>query len=335
MTQVTIIDIAKKLNISPSTVSRALRDHPGISNKTKLIVKKLAKGMKYHPNSIAQNLKTNQSSTIGVIVPSIQYYFFSQVISGIEHVAYDAGFTVMVFQSNEDFEREVLNVKSMLSHRIAGMLISVSQNTNNVSHLKDVQKRKIPLVIFDRDVPQLKSCKVLVDDFEGAFKVTEYLIKKGYKKIAHITGNEHLSICKYRLEGYMAALKKYKLPVRKEWIINTGLNEEAGMIACGRLLNQRVHPDAIVCATDPIAIGVYNRMHTLKLRIPEDMAVTGFSNILYSHLISPSLTTLDQPAYEIGVQSATMLIDMIKTKVIPAKPIVKVLKMRLIIRESS
>ena len=335
MSIITIKDIAEKLKLSISTVSRALNDHPSISKETKGRVVKAAKGMSYHPNTIARNLKTQQTRTIGVLVPGIHYYFFSQVISGIEDIAFQSGYSVMVYQSNEDYDREVFNIKSMLSHRIAGLLISVSQNTKEVSHLKEVLNHNVPLVLFDRDIKGFEVCKVLTDDFDGAFKITEHLINKGYKKIAHITGPEDLSICENRLEGYKKALKKHNIPFLKEYVVSGGLDEDAGIEGCKKLLKLKDRPDAIMCVNDPVAVGVYSHMEKLKLNIPKDIAVTGFSNIPLSHMIRPALTTLDQPAYKMGTEAAEILIKNIENNNCKSTPEKIILKTRLIVRDST
>ena len=196
MNHSTITDIAKKLGISPSTVSRALSDHPDISSKTKKQVQKIAKELNYTPNPIAQSLKKNRTSTIGIIVPEIKHDFFSSAISGIEEVAYQSGYTIILCQSNESFEREVVNTNMLMHHRVAGVIVSISQNTKRGDHFRDLIERGIPLVFFDRACEDVKASKVVIDDAKSAYQAVSYLIKKGYKRIAHFAGPIGLEICK-------------------------------------------------------------------------------------------------------------------------------------------
>ena len=214
-TQVTIKDIASKLQISPSTVSRALRDHPDINIKTKKIVNTLAKELDYHPDSIAQSLKQRKTNLIGVIVPEIKHNFFLAAISGIEEIAYIDGYTIIVSQSSESYDRECLNICALISNRIAGLLISISQTTIKNDQFRLLERQKIPFVFFDRVCEEVDAGKVAVDNFGGDFKAVEYLITSGYKRIAHLAGPEHLSISQRRCQGYLEALKNIIYPIMK------------------------------------------------------------------------------------------------------------------------
>ncbi|MCK4689585.1 MAG: LacI family DNA-binding transcriptional regulator, partial [Candidatus Marinimicrobia bacterium] len=234
--QVTIKDIAKKLNISPSTVSRALRDHPDISTQTKKRVNSLAEELDYQPDSIAQSLKKRRTNLIGVIVPEIKHNFFSAAISGIEEVAYRAGYAIIVSQSNESYDRECVNVRALISNRVAGLLISISQTTEISDHFKLLERQGIPFVFFDRVCEDIEASKVVVDDFHGAFKAVEHLINSGYKRIAHLAGPKHLSISQCRLNGYLSALKKHEIPYDENLIVHGGLNEEDGIKGFQKLL---------------------------------------------------------------------------------------------------
>jgi LacI family transcriptional regulator len=201
MAPATIKDLARELKLSPSTVSRALRDHPDISPGTKKRVVSLADKLDYHPDSIAQSLQTKKTKTIGVIVPEIKQPFFASVINGIEELAYAAGYTIIVCQSNETADREVVVTRSLGSHRVAGLLVSLSRNTRNLDHFKVLQRRGVPVVFFDRVSNDIEASKVVVDDYKGAFDVVEHLIKSGYKRIAHLAGPQNLSISRFRLKG--------------------------------------------------------------------------------------------------------------------------------------
>jgi len=200
---VTIKDIARELGISPSTVSRALKDHPDISPQTKIQVRELVEKLKYKPNAVALSLRSRKTNIIGVIVPEMVHHFFSSVISGIEEEAIAAGYNVMIFQSNERYEREVLNVRALLASRVDGVLVSISKTTKKTDHLKELMDNDIPVVLFDRVNDDLETDKVIVDDFSGALEAVEYLIKSGCRRIAHFAAPQHLNIGYLRQRGYI------------------------------------------------------------------------------------------------------------------------------------
>ena len=333
--QKTIKDIARKLNISPSTVSRALRNHPDISSRTKEQVISLAKELDYHPNSIAQSLQKRSTNTIGVIVPEIKYHFFSSVISGIEDVAYESGYIIMVCQSNESYERENINVRTLVSNRIAGLLISISQTTKNDEHFRILQRQGIPFVFFDRVCKNIETSKVVVDDHDGAFRAVEHLILSGYKKIAHLAGPRSISISQDRFQGYLSALKKYNIPFEDELVVYGGFNEEDGIMGFQRLLQLDKKPDAIFAVNDPVAIGAFMQIKECGFKIPDDFALVGFSDNPVASLIDPPLTTVAQPKYKIGRIAATLLLEQIENTTDQYKPKVEVLKTQLIIRKST
>jgi DNA-binding LacI/PurR family transcriptional regulator len=336
MKQATIKDIAKVLRISASTVSRALSDHPDISRETKEKVQALARDLDYHPNTIAKSLQQKQSRVIGVVVPQVKHYFFASIMSGITDVAYNAGYTIMICQSNENAEREAGNIDVLMSHRVAGLLISVSSSTSGCENFEKVKRRGIPLVFFDRVCTEVDACSVVVDDHDGAFNATEYLIAKGYRRIGHIGGPESLSISRLRFEGYKDALVKHGYPVNPEWIVHGGMNEEDGMESLSRLLGRaEVHPDAIFCTNDPVAMGALVRLKEKGIRIPEDIAVVGFTDNPMAEMIEPPLTTVRQPAYEIGKTATELLLDQIRNKSHRNQSVHKVLKTELIIRKSA
>lgn len=333
--QTTIKDIAQRLNISPSTVSRALRNHPDIKPETKEMVISLAKELDYHPNSIAQSLQKRKTTTIGVIVPEIKHHFFSSVISGIEDVAYESGYTIMVCQSNENYEREEINIHALLSNRVAGLLISISQTTKNNDHFLMLQRRDIPFVFFDRVDKNVNTSSVVVDDFDGAFKAVEHLILSGYRRIAHLAGPEYISISHDRFKGYLTALRKYNFPIEEELIIHSGFNEEDGVIGLQRLLKLEKLPDAIFAVNDPVAIGAFMQIKENGLKIPGDIALVGFSDNPIASLIDPPLTTVAQPKYEIGQLAAKLLLEQIENNQSQIGPKVEILKTQLIVRKST
>jgi len=333
MKQATIIDIAKKLQISPSTVSRALSDHPDIKDETKERVRKVAKELRYSPNPIAQSLKSSRTTTIGVIVPEIKHDFFSSAISGIEEVAYQSGYRIIVCQSNESFEREVVNTNLLMHHRVSGVIVSISQNTKSSEHFQDLLRRKIPLVFFDRVCEDVVASKVVIDDFRSAFEAVTYLVGRGYKRIAHFAGPRELAICKKRLNGYIEALKQAQRPICNEQVVFAGLHEQDGYNSVISVLNNEEIPDAIFCVNDPVAIGAYQGIKEAGLKIPGDIALIGFSNNKITSLIDPQLTTIDQPSFEMGKRAAELLIDAIEAKV--SEPVTVVVEAKLIIRGST
>ncbi len=331
--QVTIKDIAKRLGISPSTVSRALKDHPDISFETKEAVKKLAKELHYNPNLVALSLRHSKTHTIGVIIPEIVHYFFSSVISGIEDAAHNNGYNVMICQSNESYEREVSSTQALLASRVEGLLISMSKTTIQYDHFLNLQDNQIPIVFFDRHCPVMESDKVLVDDFEGAYKATEHLIKMGCKRIAHLFAPQHLAIGKNRLEGFMKALEDYKLTPDNELIVKCDVYEEALEIV-PRLLKLPYPPDGIFAVNDNSAAGAMIVIKEKNLKIPHDIAIIGFSNSIISTVTDPALSSVEQHGYKMGYKATEMLFKRLDAKEIyPAET--EILKTALVIRNSS
>lgn len=333
MRHATIVDIAKKLGVAPSTVSRALSDHPDVKKATKEKIRKLAKELRYSPNTFARSLKSNQTTTIGVIVPEIKHDFFSSAISGIEEVAYQSGYTILVCQSNESYERERVNTNALMHHRVAGVIVSISQNTKSGDHFQELLRRKIPLVFFDRVCEDVNASKVVIDDFKGAFNAVTHLIQRGYKRIAHLAGPKELVICIRRLNGYEEALKHNGLSLQDDLIRYGGLHEEDGYKSLDFMLNDNIIADAIFAVNDPVAIGAYQRIKEAGLKIPNQMAIVGFSNNKITALVDPPLTTVNQPSFEMGKKAAEILISTIKDGTI--EPQTLTLETELIVRGST
>ena len=337
--QVTIKDIARELGISPSTVSRALKDHPDISTKTKEAVNALAEKLNYQPNIVALNLRQKKTFTLGVIIPELVHFFFSTVISGIEDVAYQAGYSVILAQSNESYEREKTDIKALFNSRVDGLLMSISRETRNFDHIESVIAKGVPVVFYDRAYNTSLCSNVVVDDYVGAKEAVNHLIEQGYRKIAFLEGSPGLIITNDRKRGYIDALKEHQLDIRDNYIEEciTGSLEEAKR-ATKKLLSMPEAPDAIFAANDPMATGAMQSIKEQGLRIPHDVGVVGFSNWSYGSLLEPSLTTVDQPGFEMGQEAARLLIRQIevadKEENYPP-PETKVLKTRLIVRDSS
>jgi LacI family transcriptional regulator len=337
--QVTIKDIARELGISPSTVSRALKDHPDISPQTKKAVNELAEKLNYQPNVVALSLRSSKTNTIGVIIPEIVHFFFSTVISGIEDVAYSAGYNIIITQSNESLAREKSDLKALFNSRVDGMLMSISRETIDFDHIENILGKGMPIVFFDRIYDTPGSSKVIVDDLTGAKEATHHLIQEGCKRIAHLEGPPNLTISKQRLEGYKEALKEAGLKIDESLIVlcPQGSTEE-GRLATEKLLELKNPPDAIFASNDPAAMGSMQAIRKKGLKIPKDIAIVGFSNWELSSLMEPPLSSVDQPGFEMGQEAARILIRHIemksKKKVEPA-PEVRIFKTRLIVRESS
>ncbi|MDJ1468308.1 LacI family DNA-binding transcriptional regulator [Cytophagaceae bacterium DM2B3-1] len=331
--QITILDIARQLNISKSTVSRALTGHPKVSPETRKAVLELAVQMDYQPNMLSVSLVKNKSNTIGVIVPEFMSSFFPQVILGIQQVARTSGYTVLITQCSESYEQEVANARLLLASQVDGLLVSLTKETLNYDHLKIFQRKGIPVVFFNRVCEDMEVPKVIVDDYEGAYRATEHLITTGRKRIAHLAGPATLAISRKRLDGYRDALRRYGIPSDESLIISYDLTMEKVDIYVNHLLNLANRPDALFCINDPTAIQAIQVIKQRGLRIPDDIAVVGFSNDYYSAYIEPSLTTVAQPVQDVGSTAARLLINQIETDC--DKPIIKQLKTELIIRRST
>lgn len=309
-TQITIKDIGRALNISPSTVSRALKNHPDISQNTKDSVKKYAKDFNYKPNTLALSLRMSRNNTIGVIVPEINNYFFSSVLSGIEQIANQEYFNVILCQSDENYEKEVRNTQALISTRVSGVLASLCKHTTNYDHFQEIIDSDIPLVFFDRICIGINTDRVVVDDYAGAFAAVEYMIQTGCKRIAFYSSPLHLEISKNRKNGYLDALRKYGLTVDESLIRVCDTREEA-IIITPEILDQPNRPDGFFAINDHCAAGILYAVKLAKLRIPEDIAIFGFSDGELARACDPMLSTVEQHGYEMGKNAAKLLLDKI------------------------
>jgi DNA-binding LacI/PurR family transcriptional regulator len=332
---VTIKDIAQKLDISVATVSKALRGLKGVKPETSEAVIRLAKKWNYHPNAVALSLMNNRTNNIGVIIPGLIIPFYASAISGIQEVASQHGFNILVCQSNESYKTEITNTQAFISSRVDGIIISISRETKSYEHLRQLQKRGIPLVFFNRVCHELDTPRVIVDDYEGAFKATEYLISVGKRKIAHIGGPENLSLSRNRLTGYLDALSKHNIPVNKKYILESDLTTASGAQVMGKLLKLADLPDAVFAVCDAAAYGAMQSIQAQALRIPEDISVVGFTNEPNASIVDPPLTTISQPTHEIGRTAARILIDLIQNKDAHPSPDTVVLKTSLVKRKSA
>ena len=330
---ITIKDIAKALNISASTVSRALKDHPDISRETKEAVNTLAAKLRYKPNAVALSLKNSKTNTIGVIIPEVVHYFFSSVISGIEDVAYEAGYNVMVCQSNEKYAREVINVQALESNRVEGALVSVSKETHDFSHLLNLEENGVPIVFFDRAPEELDVDRVIIDDRKAAYNATTHLIETGCKRIAHLSTNQTLGIGFERLAGYRKALQDHGIPYREDLVVVADSFELAGD-ATRNLMHLPSPPDAIFAVNDMTAVGAMKTLQRMSIAVPQKVAIIGFSAGFFSDITTPTLSSVDQHGYEMGVEAAKLLLQRIE-KPVEGKHKTQFIDTHLVLREST
>ena len=330
---VTIKDLAAILHTTPSTISRALRDKEGVGSEMRNRIKALAKKMDYQPNAVAAGLRKGKSDTIGVIVPRVNRDFFSGVIAGIEEVAYENQYSVIICQTHDQIEREREYVETLLSARVDGILASISLETNNYDHFKKAMKKGIPLIFFDRIPGEMKVSRIEIDDYKGAFRVVQHMIENGYRKIIHFAGPDYLNVYRNRKEGYLAAMQKYGLPVEKEMIIYNNLTLEAGRESMKQLLDNDIVPDALFSASDYAALGALLFMQEKGYHIPGDFGVAGFSNEKFTSYITPPLTTVDQHSREMGRYCTELFLKERSGDKIPPEKIV--LSPELLIRQST
>ncbi|WP_373497231.1 LacI family DNA-binding transcriptional regulator [Aquiflexum sp.] len=307
--QVTMKEIAKKLGVSVSTVSRALKDSPELHPDTKLRIVEMAKSMNYQYNLLAQSLRISKSKVLGVIVPELTSHFFSSNISGIQDTAYKRGYNIMICQSNESYEQEKANVRTLVSSQVDGLLISLSRETKTYEHIQELYDREIPFIMFDRVTEEIPVSKVTVDDAHGAYMVVQHLLEQGCKNIAYFSGPEDLYISKKRKEGYLEALAEYGISEEESRVYVTDLTQEMNRQVTLDMLGSEDIPDAIFAMIDPLAVDVMMVLKEKGIKIPEQIALAGFTNNPTSAVVDPSLTTVSQPGYEMGQLAANHLLD--------------------------
>jgi LacI family transcriptional regulator len=332
-TQVTIKDIARELGISPSTVSRALKDHPDISVETKRQVNELARQLNYRPNIIALSLRSQKSNVIGVIIPEIVHYFFSSVISGIEEVANQHGYSVMISQSGEDYAKEVAACDAFFNGIIDGLLVSVTKETEDYSHFHRLEEEGIPIVFFDRIVEEIASDRVIIDDFGGAYQATEHLIIQGRRKIVHFEGPQNRLIGQNRLNGYLQAMRDNGVVIDPKLLIPCD-NFQAAIVETQRLIDNGVKFDSIFTVNDFTAAGALKTLLKNGFKVPHDVSIVGFGDDQTAQMVDPTLTTVRQPGFEMGKKAMELLIKRIRQDR-PEPPVTEVLKTNLVVRESS
>ena len=332
--EITIYDLARELNISVATISRALKDDPVVSKKTKKKIHDLAEAMGYRSNHFARNLRNKKTHMIGVIIPKVNSYFMSTVIAGIEKVTNEAGYNLIISQSSESVQKEIESVKTMFNNRVDGLLVSLAYDTEDISHFDLFARKHIPFLFFDRVAEDNRWTNVLIDNRKAGYEATTHLIRQGCSRIVHITAPSHRNVYQDRLAGYKQALAEHRIPFREEYVILNSLTQEAGAEAAGAIRRMKQLPDGVFVANDNCAVGCLRALKRGGLRIPEDIAFVGVNNDPVSTVVEPNLTTINYPGYEMGVVAARNLVqhlsgqsDMESTTIL--------LKAELIIRASS
>lgn len=331
--RLTIKDIAKALNVSTSTVSRALNNNPDISLETRKSVQSYAHEHKYTPNTLALSLRTNHSRIIGVIVPELANHFFSGILSGMETVAEELDYQVVVCQSLEDYQKEVRNVQTLINARVCGVLVSLAKTTGRYEHFQELIDSDIPVVFFDRICTGVDSEKVVVDDYNGTFVAVEYMIKTGCKRIAFFSAPLNLEISKNRRNGYLDALRKYHLPI-EDSLIRIADTKLLGYERAMDILQEPNRPDAFMAMNDYTASGILLATKKLGLRVPEDISICGFSNSNISQDTDPMLTTMDQHPQKVGEEAMRLILDKVNHPENKDRKN-KIIKTSLIVRETT
>ena len=332
--QTTIVDIAKAIGVSNSTVSRALHDHADISAETKEAIKALAAKMDYQPNLFAQSFAKRQTNTIGVIIPNLETTFFSIMLAGIQNVANKYGYKVMICQSNESHQSEVENIQALMRNWIDGLLICHSIETNSFDHIKLQMNKGIPIVHFHRVCMETETSKVMAEDVKGAEEITDHLAAQGCKKIAIIVGSEHLLLTQKRLDGYEKSLRKNNLEFNKDLIAYTDFTQQAVIKRVDEWLSMKERPDAIFSISDKCAIFTLRHLKQLKIKVPTEICVAGFGNDPMGEVIEPGLTTYNSNTLTVGETAAELFFEQILSGE-NFKPKTKIIKGNIIIRGST
>jgi len=312
--QYTIHDLARMLGVSASTISRALKDDPRISKKTKEKVRKLAAELKYEPNILASQLRLGKSTTVGVIVPRLNRFFFSNVISGMEEILSQNGYNVMICQTDESYEREVEAIKALINNRVCGVFASIAAGSKNFDHFNLLKRHEIPHIFFDRVIYGSNVSTVTVDDHLGAFQATTHLIHQGYKKIFHFCGPAHLECYKERERGYRDAMKQNRLEVTDNMVVRGVLTIDDAVTATLKVLKMKKPPEAIFCSGAYSALGVVEALKKNNILIGKDFGVMGFSYEKFASYITPTLSTVDQNSMEMGRVTAKLFLEDLKNK---------------------
>lgn len=337
MTQpdVTIYDIAKKLNLSAATVSRALNNNPAINTKTRKRVNDMAAEMGYRSNNFASNLRKGNTNTIGVLVHELKSNFMTSVLAGIEKITTEAGYDIIIGHSSERREKEIANAHNLFHKRVDGLIASLAFDTENLDHFDPFFKKGIPVIFFDRVFEHTDFAQVIINNYKAAYEITTHLAKQGCKRIMHVTASLERNVYSERFKGYQQALKDNKLSYDKDLLIINLLNEEAGIQAAMQILAMKKRPDAVFVSNDFCAAVLMRTLQDNGIQIPRDMAVAGFNNDAVGKIVSPKLTTIDYPGIEMGEIAARNLVNHLQGVSNLALTNKIIIKSELIIREST
>lgn len=332
---ITIYDIAKQLNLSAATVSRALNNNPAINAKTRKRVNDMAVEMGYRSNNFASNLRKGSTNTIGVLVHELKSNFITSVLAGIEKVTTEAGYDILIAHSSEKKEKEIANAHNLFHKRVDGLIASLAFDTENLDHFDPFFKKGIPVIFFDRVFENTEFAQVVINNYKAAYDITTHLAKQGCKRIMHITASLERNVYSERFRGYQQALKDHKLIYDKELLITNRLNEDAGIEAAEHILAMKKRPDAIFVTNDFCAAVLMRTLQDNGVHIPKDMAIAGFNNDAIGKIVSPKLTTIDYPGIEMGEITARNLMTHLQGVSNLALTNKIIIKSELIIRESS
>jgi LacI family transcriptional regulator len=330
---VSLKDLAREIGVSISTVSRALNNHPDISPAMTLKIKKLAEEMNYTPNPLAMGLLKQATRMIGVIVPDLVTHFYSSIISGIEQVAEEKGYYILIASSSESIQKEIKSVENLLKTRVEGLIVCLSQETKSYGHFDRLISNNIPLVFFDRVCRTDEVPSVVVDNVDAARKITRHFYKNGFRRIAYIAGPDHLNISLERTRGYLSGLKSCGLDFDPELLVKCNMSSEGATKATARLLQLVERPDAIFGINDTVAFAAMKEIKRHGLKIPEEVALVGFTDEFHSTVVDPALTSITHPTFEIGQEAARLFFSRIENP--ESIPVQVVLKTKLVIRKSS
>lgn len=333
--ETTIYDIARLLNLSAATVSRALNNHPAINSNTKQLVNSKALEMGYRSNTFASNLRRQQTRTIGVIVPRLDSSFMSTVLAGMEKVANEANYNLIISQSLESAKKEMTNAKTMFTSRVDGLLVSLASDTENLDHFNTFFRKGIPMILFDRVMQQKNCTNIVIDNLKAGYEATAHLIEQGCKRIMHVTGGIKRNVYAERLKGYRMALIEHGLPVDDDLVKQTNFTRQDGLDVANDIAKMPLPPDGLFVASDLCAASCMGGLRKHGFSIPKDIAVVGFNNDPITQLVEPNLTTIHYPGQEMGEIAAQSLINHLNGLLRISTTNTILLNYELIVRESS
>lgn len=334
--EVTIYDLAKELNYSPSTISRALNNHKSISKKAIKKIQKTAEEFGYRPNALAAGLRNNTSRTIGVMISKIDRPFQASLITGIEKAARRANYNVIITQSDDKYKNEVNNVKALYDARIGGLIVSLGMETKDTSHFNQYTEQNIPIVFVDRVPENFNSYRVIIDNYTAGYRATKHLIEQGCKRIAHFAGAQHVNVYKFRKKGYLDALIEYGFKINEELILDMEtLSFDEGNKATKKLLKLEHPPDGIFSANDTAAVSAILYAKEQGVKIPQDLAIIGFNDDPISRIVEPSLSTVSHPAKKMGEISTNKILEHATKKIDDAVSEITMLDTEILVRNSS